>query len=238
MMHLTYYRFIKKKIIITAIIALYLIFTLPAQAQTKDAGLWTTLNFEWAITSRFTFLLSEKIRTKENFTRLNLFNTTIGLECKINRSIKTSLLYRETQKYTQDNNFSFRHRLQWDVSAKKKFGKFDVSYRHRLQTELENVYSSEEGQIPEWYSRNKIGLKYDLNKPIAPYIAGELSYQIRNPRKPSADANLYRTRYQVGVVYNLNPHHELGVYYRIQNKFNIENLESLYIIGLVYSYKL
>ncbi len=137
-----------------------------------------------------------------------------------------------------DNFFSFRHRVQWDVTLKKAFGDFDLSYRHRLQVELKNVYSSDNGFLPEWFSRNKLQVKYDFDKPYTPYFSVELRYQIRDPRSPESNNLWHRARYQGGFDYKFNSHHSMGLYYLVQNEFNISEPEQLYIIGLEYTFKL
>lgn len=208
-------------------------------AQTApDAGLWTTATFECSLNSKFGFFVTEEMRLKENFSRLNLFYTNVGLEYKINKNLKTSLAYRTTQKFLPDNLFSFRHRLQWDVVTKTSPGNFELSYRHRLQTDVRNFYSSDKGSVPEWYSRSKFQVKYNISKQWAPYFSVELRYQIFDPRDPESDQVWHRIRYQGGIDFKLNSRNYLGVYYLIQNEFDIIDPERIYIVGLEYTFKL
>ena len=116
-----------------------------------DAGSWNTFNVEYGINSRFTALFTEEYRIKENFSRLNLFYTNLGIEYKVTKYIKAALVYRFIDKYQDDNSFSFRHRLMLDLTLKKKFGKLGLSYRQRLQAEEKNIFSSDAGRINEWY---------------------------------------------------------------------------------------
>ena len=216
-----------------------LINPLTGMPQTPpDAGLWTTLNMEVGLNSKFTLLVTEEIRAKENFSRLNLFYTNIGLDYKVNKNLKTNFVYRSIEKLRSANTFSYRHRIQWDITIKQKYGNFDVSYRHRLQAEVRNVYSSDAGYLPEWYSRNKFQVKYDTGKPWTPYAAIELRYQLRDPRSPESDHLWHRARYQSGFDYKINMHNAVGAYYLIQNEFNILDPEDLYIVGVEYSLKL
>lgn len=203
-----------------------------------DAGLWTTATLEYGLNSKFTFILTEEMRLKENFKRLNLFYTNIGVEYKINSNFKTSLTYRPTQKFMPDNHFSYRHRLQWDIGLKTSPGNFELSYRHRLQTEVKNFYSSDKGNIPEWYLRNKFQVKYNITKRSAPYFSVELRYQIFDPRSPESDLFWHRIRYQGGIDFKLNSKNTFGFYYLLQREFDIIDPESIYIIGLEYTIKL
>ncbi|MBA3704503.1 MAG: DUF2490 domain-containing protein, partial [Bacteroidetes bacterium] len=188
-------------------------------AQTvNDACLWATVSVEKRINKKFSLFLTEEYRLKENFTRTNLFYTDLGVSVRPISFLKISLAYRSIQKYLIDNTFSYRHRLMLDITLKKKFGTIELSYRQRLQSEVRNIYTSESGSIPEWYSRNKFGLKYDLKKPITPYVAVELRYQINNPRAIESDKTWHRNRYTLGLDYKQSERHSFGLYYLIQQE--------------------
>ncbi|HLC83267.1 MAG TPA: DUF2490 domain-containing protein [Bacteroidia bacterium] len=205
-----------------------------AQA-TDDAGLWCTFNVEKNLTQKFALFLTEEYRVRENFSQNNLFYTDLGLSYKPADFIKISLSYRCVEKFVEDNTISFRHRGMLDIALKKKFGNFAVSYRQRIQAEVRNVYSSDIGNLPEWYSRNKFQIKYDLDKPITPYIATELRYQINNPRSVESDKMWHRCRGFVGLDYKKNDRNTFGVFYMIQKEWNVSEPQSLYILGLEYT---
>jgi len=205
-------------------------------AQTiNDAGLWCTFNVEKKLTQKFGVFLTEEYRLKENFSRNNLFYTDLGLFYKPIDLIKVSLSYRCIEKFQLDRSISFRHRIMIDVLLKKKVEKFVLSFRQRLQTEYRNIYSSELGSIPEWYTRSKLTVKYDLDKPINPYVAVELRYQIYNPRSVEVNKLWHRARYIAGLDYKKNDMHTFGLYYLIQREWNVSSPQNLYIVGLEYS---
>ena len=110
-----------------------------AQTSYPDAGSWNTLNIEYKINKRITGLFTEELRFKENFTRLNLFYTNLGIEYKISDFFKAALVYRFIEKYQDDNSFSFRHRIMLDLTFKKKIGRIGFSYRQRLQAEERDI---------------------------------------------------------------------------------------------------
>lgn len=205
---------------------------------TNDAGLWTTFNIEKKIKKNFSIFLTEEYRVRENFSQTNLFYTELGAEVRPLNFLKVSLAYRMIEKYLSDETFSYRHRLMLNINLKHKFGSFVLSYRQRLQAEARNVYSSDIGSIPEWYSRNKFELKYDLDKPITPYIATEFRYQINNPRAVDANRLWHRGRYIAGVNYKKNDKHTFGLYYLIQREFNVSSPQNIYIVGLEYTLSL
>lgn len=203
--------------------------------STNDAGLWTTFNIQKDLKKNVSVFLTEEFRLRENFTRLNLFYTDLGVAVRPFKFLKVSLAYRMIDKFLIDNTFSYRHRLMLDISLKKKAGQFSLSYRHRLQSELRNVYSSADGIVPEWYSRSKFELKYDTDEPVRPYISAEFRYQINDPRNVESDKTLHRQRYIVGLDYKRNDRDTFGFYYLIQNEFNVSAPENIYIVGLEYT---
>ena len=205
---------------------------------TSDAGLWATFNLEKKLKRNFSVFVTEEFRLRENFTRLNLFYTDLGISVRPAKFLKVSLSYRMIDKFLIDNTFSYRHRLMLDILLKEKFGPIALSYRYRLQSEVRNVYSSEDGNSPEWYSRSKFELRYDLDKPITPYIAAEFRYQINDPRNVESDDLLHRQRYIVGLNYKRDDRNTFGLYYLIQNEFNVSSPESIYIVGLEYTISL
>ena len=200
-----------------------------------DAGSWNTLNIDKVINEKFTALFTEECRFKENFSRLNLFYTNLGIEYKVAKNFKTALIYRWIDKFQDDNTFSYRHRLMLDLTVKSQLRKFNFSYRQRLQAEERDVYSSYNGKIPEWYSRNKVSLKYDMEKRYIPYAGVELRYELHNPRKIESDQTLHRARYFFGVDYKINLKNTFSTYYLIQREWNVLGPQNLYIVGLEYS---
>jgi hypothetical protein len=204
----------------------------------NDAGLWATINVEKKLNKRLELFITEEYRRKENFTQPNLFYTDIGFSLKPAGFLKLSFSYRFIQKYMEDETYSFRHRLMLDILLKKKFGKVTASFRERVQAEVRNVYTSANGKLPEWYSRNKVELKYDLDKPVTPYLSVEFRYQLNNPRDMESDHTWHRVRYAGGVDYKMNDKHSFSVYYLLQRGFNVSAPQNLYILGVAYTLSL
>lgn len=226
-----------KKIAILVLISIGYISQANAQV-TEDAGLWCTFNLEKALTQKFNLFITEEYRVRENFSQHNLFYTDLGVSFKPVKLLKLSLSYRTIQKFQEENTISFRNRFTFDILLKRKFGKLIFSYRQRLQTEYRNIYTSELGAIPEWYTRSKLTIKYDTDKALSPYISAEYRYQINNPRSVESDKLWHRQRYQVGFDYKKNERNTFGVYYLIQREWNVSAPQYLYILGLEYTISL
>lgn len=206
-----------------------------AQKVFNDAGMWNTLSVKHKLNKKFAVIITEEFRLKENHSQVNLTYSEIALEYSYKKFLKTSLVYRNIQKHQYQGPTSFRNRLQWDISVKKSFSKFALSYRHRLQGEVKDLLTSENGHYIEWFSRHKVGLKYDLNEKWTTNVSAEYRLQLEDPRSPEYNYGFHRQRYQLGLNYKINSKQDFGIYYLYQNEFTIQKLTDIYILGIEYS---
>jgi hypothetical protein len=226
------------KLFIATLLLYFASISLISAQNNEDAGMWNTISIEKKFKNKVSVFVKEEFRLKENFGRLNLFYTDVGIGYHPYNFLKVEIAYRTIEKYLIDDFFSIRHRLMLDITLKKKINNVTLSYRHRLQAEVRNVNSSEKGAVPEWYSRNKLTLKYDLHKKYSPYLSCELRYQISDPRSIESDQTWHRARYALGFDYELNKRSTFGIYYLIQREWNVSIPEDLYILGLEYTFTL
>ena len=217
---------------------LFVSFSFAYPQNYDDAGLWTTATLEKRLKNNFSVFLTEEFRLKENFSRINLFYTNAGVGWRPYRFLKFEFAYRFAAKKELDESYSMRHHLIFDVAVRRKFNNVTVSYRHRLQSEVRDVQSSEKGGIPEWNSRHKAEIKYDLDKKYTPFASVEFRYQLRNPYSAESDHTWYAYRTAWGVEYELNKKNKLVLNYLIQHEWNVSNPDNLYIVGVEYSYAL
>lgn len=206
----------------------------------KDAGLWTTFTLQKKITKKITIAVDQELRLRENFQRLNLFYTNIGVDYKLNKHIKISPSYRFIQKVKIDTRVSYRHRLSADLTYKKKFNKFIISERIRYQIEIRDYLTSKKGKLPEQYVRFKTDFKYNITDKITPYLSCELRFQIRSWRDNDIKYNgdFHRIRNVGGIEYEFNYRNFINVYYLVQNEFNIAGIENNFIFGVAYTLNL
>ena len=206
--------------------------------QKNDAGTWNTLSFQYALSKKTNIVFDEEFRLKENYQRINLFYTNVGISYKLNKYIKIDPTYRFIQKRRLEGSYSFRHRFMLDVTVKKKLKKFTLSERVRYQIEVGDYYTSRKGKLAEQFLRFKTDLKYALSEKITPYISCELRYQIRSPKGdgPQYDGEFHRIRNVLGVEYQFNKKNSVNLYYLIQSEFDISSPESIYILGIGYSF--
>jgi len=211
---------------------------LPVQSYSQnqpDMGLWTTFSLEKEFTKKLAAGFDQEFRLRENLTRLNLFYTNPYVTYRITKRIKAGLGYRVIEKYMyKQQNFSFRHRLMFDLSYKYKIKEFTLSYRARLQGEVKDYNTEELGKVPEYFWRNKLDVKYDFGK-ISPHIGCEVRYQIEDPRNPSSNYGFHRARTYAGLDYKINKTNSVGIMYLLQQEYDIDDPGTGYIVGLEYS---
>jgi hypothetical protein len=200
-----------------------------------DFGSWNTFNLKYVLNKKVVLSYTQELRFRENLSRLNLLYSEFGAEYRFNSSIKTSLSYRWTDKFLIDNTFSFRHRLTWDVVGKVSYKKINIAFRNRIQVENRDIRVSESGKVPEWYWRKKLDISYKLNKKISPYFSTEIRYQLFDPRNVESDDTWHRIRFQGGLDYEPNKANKYGIYYMVQQEWNVPKNEGLFIFGLEYT---
>jgi Protein of unknown function (DUF2490) len=198
-----------------------------------DAGLWNTLNVSMKLNKRTTALFTQELRLRENYSRLNLLYTNLGLGYNLGKGFKAALIYRFIDKYLETNQFSFRHRIMLDLSYKRNWNNFEASYRHRAQLEWRDYYSSILGKSPEIFSRNKFEFTYTIGKWM-PNYSSEFRVQFTDPRNNADDDNISRNRNIFGVDYQLNKFSVGGLYFLYQKEFNTATPQIIYITGLEY----
>ena len=201
-------------------------------AQRNDAAIWESITLEKRITPKTLVHFQQAARFGQNITSIKRTHYDLGLTFKINKNFSTSLDYRFITRFFTENGTSLRHRIQWNLILKKKINPFVFIYRHRMQGQLKDFYSSEDGKTPSYYSRSKITVKYEFNK-LSPYIAGELYTKIINWN------TLQSNRYRVfgGFDYQLNKMNELNLYYLFERRFNKYNPLTNYVIGIGFTHR-
>jgi hypothetical protein len=219
-----------------------MIFATRLLAQSEyvfDAGNWSTFTVQHEFKKKFSLNIDQEFRIKENYSRMNLLYTNIGVSYKINKHLKVEPSYRHIDKFLLDGRISFRHRLMLDVTYKLKFGKWTVSERARYQTEVKNVLSSRRGWQAEQYLRMRTGVDYKINEVFTTNYNCEFRYQINVPGSDVVYNGIWhRMRNVIGVDINFNSKNTLNLYYLIQNEFNIGDPENISISGIQYTIKI
>lgn len=205
-------------------------FCLSSFSQEKDAGLWTSFSVDKKITQALGVSVSEELRFNENISELGTFFTDAGATYKLNDDLRASANYRFINKRKLDDSYSKRHRYYFDLSYRKKIKKITPAIRIRFQSQYADVYSSDDGAIPEWYLRPKISLRYNMKGKWTPYLSSELFYHF-------AVQEFDNARYTFGMERKISDKLDLDLFFMHQREFNVNRPTYDYIwgIGLTYS---
>lgn len=225
------------RFILTAIFILSLpCKNLFAQADyVDDAAVWISFNLEKKINKHVYLHLSQQNRITENVSTYGRGNIDFGVTYRFNKNIRLMGDYVYLKRPNPDNSFTNEHRFYTALILKKNIGRWDFTYRNMVQMRMKNIYSSVDGKIPKFYERNKVSVKYDLNKFINPYVAYELYY----PFYQAKNRGFSKSRSIIGLDYKITKKTDAEVYFLYQhelNAFNPTNRDFVYGLELSHQF--
>lgn len=140
--------------------------TFPLVKVTDDSGKKTT---------KLEGFISGNLRIGQNIQKFTDERIGFGFNYKINKyfTASTSYLYAAEQPYEGARN-GYEHRLRFDFSAEKKWKRFSLKDRNRVEYRIRNSRSDATRY------RNKIQLKIpvrnDGREIVTPFVANEVYY--------------------------------------------------------------
>lgn len=205
-----------------------------ASAQTKDAGLWLSVNLEKKLSPAWAVQFSEELRLNENITEAGTIFSDLGISYKLNGNLRASANYRFTNSRRLDNSYDIRHRYYFDLSYRQKLKPIVFNLRGRWQSQYVDVFSSPDGKTPDKYFRPKLEAKLDLDKKITPFLSAEAFVVTGNNKDmPAFDC----MRYTAGLQYAFSSRRGIEIFYLLQRERNVNNPETDYISGISYSFR-
>lgn len=203
---------------------------IQVNAQVNDACLWSSLNIEKKITPVLSANLNQEFRFNENVSELGVFFTDIGLNYKINKFIRVSGNVRFINNKQLDDSYCKRYRYYFDLSFRQKYKPVVISFRTRFQSQYK-INTEDNATNPIYYNRNKLTIKFDLDKKYSPYVSSELFLPLN---KQNDFIMLDNIRYAAGIEYKFNRIHSLDLFYMIDKEVNQVNPLTNYIVGIGY----
>lgn len=199
-------------------------------AQTNDAQLWIGYEMDKKVIKRTKTHLKYQVRFTDNYTRFDYAFFDFGIDYSLHDNISISTAYVINMKNDRELSWLLRNQWYGNIQFEQKLGKFKISNREQVQTDLED--DIEAGG--NWFYRNKTALQYKLNKKLTPYIQFE-GYMRIGERPPSEDV-LYRTRYHAGVKYRYNKRNDLTLSFLYQRQIRRNQPDHIYSIILNWSH--
>jgi hypothetical protein len=202
----------------------------------NDAQFWENIYIERDLTQKFNFHINEEGRVTENMTLPSYIYADLGLTYKFKKYLHFTIAYVPIAKRLPTDFVSYSHQFYFDIVLRIKYHHFIFYERQMFQSQYADINKSALWNIPYYYLRNKITIKYKYRHYI-PYVATELYYHDNYNQYNGMQTD--RMRYYLGCFYQLkNKLNELELYYLIEPHFNIPASFTNYIIGIGYAHNL
>jgi hypothetical protein len=191
----------------------FIIFISTAFGQQKDAQLWASIYIQKPVIKKVILHLEHQSFFVNNITSYGQGYFDLGVTYKFNKHFRVLADYVHILKRQQDFHVSTRYRYYVAFIAKQSFGRFSLVYRNRIQNQYVEPFTSENKFHNNYYDRNKLSVRYEVNKFIETYLSAE-AYT------PLAGDGLYidKMRYATGVTYNLTGKQQLEGYFLLQKE--------------------
>lgn len=197
-----------------------------SQDMSQDFGTWTKIKSDFKINKKTSFTNKTELRTLDNSSQISQFYTQFSFNKKLNEKLSTSFAMR-IRLLNKEYSYLLANRFHNDLTFKHKIS--DLSLYFRLRTQINfNLNNSN-----EFYERTRLKLKYKINKKIAFYTYQELYFLL----SPSERYFYDKTRFGIGIQYELNKKTDLEIKYLKINDINVENPSSLNVLGATVTIK-
>jgi len=243
------------------IISLLLLFMAPAEAQ-DDFGVWSEVNVEKKINSRWDIGASAELRMRDDASEVDRWSAGIDVSYKVAKWLKASAgysflndnIYKVSTKQKVADYYGQRHRFNVSLTGSQDFGRLSISLRERWQYTFRP-----EKSVWRYYAAGHTfaGQNADFNDDGDPEKHTfdskaknvwrnrlQLKYKLTKQWRPYVNAETYvaksweKTRYSLGTEFRLNKQHSFDVKYMFQDIRNNDDDEAdSHIIGIGYTYK-
>lgn len=194
--------------------------------QRHDVQLWTSITARQKIGKHWQWQLTEGYRMDNNISQVKNFLTEATIVYRFNKSFKTSVLYRYTNR---GENEADRNRLGLKLYYSKEFDRLSVGYRFYYQHEMQA------NRLAENLLRSRITIDYNFKGwKIDPYVAVEHFFRIHYKGNETV-----AMRYTAGVSMGVTKTLDLKLFYRFQQQMNVADPLNTDILGagLTYTFK-
>lgn len=203
-------------------------------STTTDHSFWFNFYFEKSLYKGLSIHLNNQNRWDSDISTFRLSYADVGLTYKLKKGIKFLADYVYVYRKEKDNRFYGRQQFYGAVYLKHDINKkWNFTYRNLLQFELLPPQIANADNEFTTTDRNKLVLNHEFTKHWAMYVAEELYIPLFDRKQqPFIDRN----RSFVGAYYNINKHHQIELYFMLQETRKKTKPEDFnMVIGLGYS---
>ncbi len=182
-----------------------------AQKYYDDAQVRGHFNIETKLNKRFTVHLDQQYRITNNVSDFSRGSADIGITFKINKHIKLLADYVYIQKQKNSGIWNQRNWYYGAVVLKKDIGYWRIVGRAMLQARNGDV-NSDKANLTRLYNRNKVSVRYEINKRLTGFVAEEIYIPLNSPQAKGID----RSRTFAGILINTFKNQQLEFYFMYQ----------------------
>jgi len=206
---------------------------LQAQEPESDARLWLYLKASAKVSDKLTAELTWQNRFYENMSQYSRRYICAAVEYKLFKQLRLLAGYAYGGARRPDATYTNAHQVWGGFQARYKQGRVSAIYRNLLQLNMEDIYSSEFGSQPRFFERNKITLKYAINKRLEAFTGSEAN----TPLYRTAELPVRRLRVFAGLSYAFNKHNAVEGAFVFQKNYRYSNPATRdFIYAVTYAY--
>ena len=204
-------------------ILLLLVLPISVLSQENDFQTWTSISASKKIIKKTNLIVKQGVRFRENSSIYYKLFTDIKIKRKYNKYFSFAGGYRYSSDWNKKQDLENKNRFFADVYYKDKYYKrYLLAIRTRWQTQG-NLYGYNASL------RQKFRFAYNIKKTkLEPSLALEYFYTLEN--------SIEKLRYTFGMSYPVLKDLDFELAYRIQQEFNTNNPETLFIFDGKISY--
>lgn len=210
----------------------FLLSIVPTHAQ-EDMSVWLRSALKIDVGDKSRLSIEEEFRFFENASMMEQNHTEIGFGTDLASRLDGGVFYRFIYETDRDRGYSIGHRTWIQMEYQLIDQDVEVSLRSRMQNTFENVYSSENGTNPEWYSRNKLNMAYKPRKADwIPQASAEFWYRVGFPEGNFVD----KYRLSFGLEYRPSKNFRWEFFYLYQKQIQVSNPSIEHVAGMSFTY--
>lgn len=203
--------------------------------QQKDFQFWPSLALNVEVIKNLKIQVEEELRLRENATQMSRQINEIGVGYRINKYLRTSLMYRIEADWKNADTYIWRNGFYADMAFKYEPGRFTLGYRLRLHSSKISLNEKQQQWFNGFLNRHKFTVEYDIKgSPLHPFAEYELFAVLGG----SQSSSLLAYRAWGGITYSLNKKHDFELKYGIDQELNVPDPLRSYIIALGYTLNL
>jgi hypothetical protein len=211
-----------------------LLLTRSIYAEDNRYGLISTIDVEYELNDRIEITSEWELRTHEYLKLIDRWSSEVSISYKVFDFLKVSNGYSLLRYNHDKRGWETGLRFFIGLTGSYKWNGFKISWSEKFQqTYRRGVPQGKKRDNPKKILKSRLKLKYEIGKTgLSPYVSYELSHDLKRSYKGKID----KTKAQVGLDYDVNERHSVGVFYRLQKERIDEENPDYSALG--FSYKL